>query len=146
MLAANIGVLGGIIFLAYEIRQNTTQLRSDASYSITEAVNSMNADEYLSPEFADLLNRGKRDFGSLTDVERARFEKFHFSRLNLAEYILVLEAEGLSDLQFEYIDYTIRDIARNPGSREWFMSIEATYVGSETIKTRLLSAINNQSR
>lgn len=40
-LLANVGVLGGLVFVGLEIRQNTSQLRTEASYSITESVNEL---------------------------------------------------------------------------------------------------------
>ena len=43
---ANAGVVAGLVFLGYEIRQNTVQLRADASRAISESMNSMNAGIY----------------------------------------------------------------------------------------------------
>jgi hypothetical protein len=34
---ANLGVIGGLFFLGYEIRQNTSQMRAEAAYSINES-------------------------------------------------------------------------------------------------------------
>ena len=33
-IIANIGVIAGLVFLAYEIRQNTAQMRAEAAYAI----------------------------------------------------------------------------------------------------------------
>ena len=38
---ANLGVIGGLIFVGYEVRQNTVQLRAESSHSITESVNAL---------------------------------------------------------------------------------------------------------
>jgi hypothetical protein len=51
----NIGVLFGLVFVGYEIRQNTVQLRAESSQSITEGVNALNAGVYSDPELAKLL-------------------------------------------------------------------------------------------
>ena len=64
MLVANLGVLGGILFLAYEVRQNTSQMRTQASQAITEMVNAMNTDEYSDPNLTDLIMRGNQDGGA----------------------------------------------------------------------------------
>ena len=143
-LSANIGVFAGIIFVAYEIRQNTTQLRSETSNSITEAINVINANEYANPELADLLHRGDQSFNSLNDVEKRRYSSYQYSRLNLAEYVLILESEGLSGLQFPYADVIAGDISRSPGLTEWFLSIEEGYQsGSGELLDLIRSSINN---
>lgn len=60
---ANIAVFGGLIFLGYETRQSTVQLRAAASYSITEGLHNLNSGIYASREFADLIARGEQDQG-----------------------------------------------------------------------------------
>ncbi len=65
-LLANLGVLGGLVFVGFEIRQTTSQLRADASYSITASVNELNAGLYGDPELAELVFRGEADLGALT--------------------------------------------------------------------------------
>lgn len=144
MLAANVGVLGGMLFLAFEIRQNTSQMRTDASHSITELVNALNADTYSDPEFAELFIRGNQDFNSLDTIDRHRYQSYQFSRLNLAEYILLLEEEGLTDVQFPYVEYTVNDFRRNPGAMAWVRSIEDVWVGSEELWNRITGDTANR--
>ena len=133
MLAANVGVIGGILFLGFEIRQNTSQMRTEASFSITEMVNAMNADVYRDPDLTDLLMRGNLNFHSLTPNEQSRYGSFQFARINLADYILLLEEEGLTDLQFPYVQFTVNDMRCNPGTRDWLKSVEAIWLGSEEL-------------
>ena len=140
MLAANIAVLGGILFLAYEIRQNTSQMRTEGSRSITEMVNALNADRYSDPTLTDLFIRGNQDFNSLNPIEQNRYGQFQFARINLAEYILLLEEEGLNDLQFPYVEFTVRDIRDNPGARDWLKSVEDIWLGSEEL-LRMLTTL-----
>ena len=64
-LLANLGVLGGLVFVGLEIQQNTSQLRADASQAITESVNQLNAGVYGDPTLADVLLRGEQDLGHL---------------------------------------------------------------------------------
>ena len=131
MLLANIGVLGGILFLAYEIRQNTSQMRTEASHSITEMVYLLNSDVYSDPNLTDLIIRGNQDFNNLSANEQKRYGAFQFANLNLAQYILLLEEEGLSDVQFPFVEFTVSDIRRNSGARDWLKSVEDIWVGSE---------------
>ena len=134
----NIAVLVGLIFVGYEIRQNTAQLRAESSQSITESVNALNAGLYSDGELADLLIRGTENLESLNSVERSRFGAFQFSRLNIAEYVLDLEREGVSDLNFRYVEWIVRDFNEKPGLRTFIREHEGGYVGSKELLARLL--------
>ena len=143
MLAANIGVLSGILFLAYEIKQNTSQMRTESSYAITEIVNSQNANRYTDPELTDVILRGNEDFRSLNPNEKSRYEEYQFSRLNIADYILFLEKEGLTDLQFRYVEYTIREMHGNPGAMQWWTTVESGWSGSDELFDMITSPAAN---
>jgi hypothetical protein len=135
---ANLGVLGGLLFVGYEIRQNTVQLRAESSRSITESVNDLNVGIYSDAEFAAVLLTGTEDRGALNPVELYQFDMYQFSRLNIAEYVLDLEREGVSDLNFRYVDWIVRDFNTQPGLRAFIRDHEDTYVGSEDLLARLL--------
>ena len=134
----NIAVLVGLIFVGYEIRQNTAQLRAESSQSITESVNALNAGLYSDGELADLLIRGTENLESLNSVERSRFDAFQFARLNIAEYVLDLEREGVSDLNFRYVEWIVSEFNEEPGLRTFIREHEGGYVGSKELLARLL--------
>jgi hypothetical protein len=138
-LLANLGVLGGLVFVGYEIRQNTSQLRADASHSITASVNEMNAGIYADSTLADLVLRGEQNLDALTATERFRFDAFQFSRLNVAEYILDLETEGVSNLNFRFVDHIVREFRTKPGLQAFIRERADTYVGSRELLGQLLS-------
>jgi hypothetical protein len=140
----NIGVLFGLVFVGYEIRQNTVQLRAESSQSITEGVNALNAGVYSDPELAKLLIRGTEDLGALDSVERSRFDAFQFARLNIAEYALDLEREGVSGLNFRYVEWIVREFNEKPGLRAFIREHQDTYVGSEEFLARLLGDSPNR--
>ena len=134
----NVGVLIGLVFVGYEIRQNTVQLRAESSLSITETVNALNAGMYSDPELAEILIRGTEDLGALNSVERSRFDSYQFARLNIAEYALDLEREGVTDLNFRYVEWIVRRFNEKPGLRAFIREHENTYVGSKELLDRLL--------
>ena len=137
-LFANLGVLGGLVFVGLEIRQNTSQLRADASYSITASVNQMNEGMYGDAALTELVRRGEQDLAALDAIDRTRFAYYQLSRLNLAEYILDLEAEGVSDLNFRYLEFIVSDFRSKPGLQEFIISVGAdTYAGSAELYSRL---------
>jgi hypothetical protein len=139
-LLANLAVLGGLVFVGLEIRQNTSQLRTDASYSITAAVNELNAGLYGDPGLTELVLRGEADLSALDPIERARFDAFQFARINIAEYIEDLEMEGVSNLSFRYAEFIVREFQTKPGLRAFIREHQNTYVGSEDLLARLLGS------
>jgi hypothetical protein len=139
-LLANVGVLGGLVFVGFEIRQTTSQLRSNASYSITASVNELNTGLYGDPELAEIVVRGEADLGALTPIERKRFDLFEFSRLNIAEYVQDLEGEGVSDLNFRYVEWVVREFQSKPGLRAFIREYKDLYVGSDELLARLLGS------
>ena len=137
-LLTNIGVLCGLIFVGYEVRQNTVQLRAESSQSITEGVNALNTPLFSDSELAEILLRGTDDYGALDSVERSRFDMYQFSRLNIAEYVMDLERDGISDLNFRYVEWIVREFNERPGLRAFIRQHEKTYVGSDELLSRLL--------
>lgn len=60
-----------------------------------------------------------------------RFDRYQFSRLNIAETVLDLEHEEVSDLNFRYLDWIIREFNEEPGLRAFIREYKDRYVGSE---------------
>ena len=118
-VVANLGLIIGLIFLGYEVRQNTSQLRADAGYSINEAVDALNSSIYQDREFAALVLQAEQSFSELERVDQSRIVAFFFSELNLADYISKLESEGMSDLHFDYVDFKVSEFWSMPGRREF---------------------------
>ena len=138
-ILANVGVVIGLVFLTLEIRQNNAQMRAQGAYSINQSVETLNQAVYLDEEFADLLHRGEKSFSDLDPVEQRRLATFFFSEINLAQYILSLEDEGLSDLHFRYVDFKI-DQFRTISGRKQFVDAyvrPSTYFGRDDIQKRL---------
>ena len=75
-LAANIGVLAGILFLAYEIQQNTVATRLEAASNFNDSFSEIELFVAGNPEFAELLARG-RDGGEVSGVDQLRLTVFY---------------------------------------------------------------------
>lgn len=88
-ILANIGVIAGIVFLAYEMRQNTQVARQEAYSSFTQSITDVNTTIMSSERLADLIARARQgampqDF---TESERVR--------LDLTNIALIRVYEGL---------------------------------------------------
>lgn len=138
-IVANLGVLIGLVFVGFEIRQGTQEIRSEGARSITESVNTLNEGIYSDPVLAELVMRGEQDIGSLDLVEREQFDRWQFSRLNIAEYILDLEREGVTELNFRYVEAVVQKFHAEPGLGVWIRQYAEDYVGSRQLLSRLLN-------
>jgi hypothetical protein len=137
-LVANFGVIAGLIFLGYEIRQNTTQLRAEALYSINEAISTLNAGVYNDAILADIKVRGEADFSSLNQIEREQFIMYQFDRINLAELYLALKDEGLTDIHFPFDQFLIRDFRSKPGLQQFLKYVDEDWEGSRYLYDQML--------
>ena len=137
-LVANFGVIAGLIFLGYEIRQNTTQLRAEALYSINEAISTLNAGVYNDAVLADIKVRGEADFSSLNQIEREQFSMYQFDRINLAELYLSLKDEGLTDIHFPFDQFLIRDFRSKPGLQQFLKYVDEDWEGSRYLYDQML--------
>ncbi|NIN62615.1 MAG: hypothetical protein GTN46_10640 [Gammaproteobacteria bacterium] len=137
-LVANFGVIAGLIFLGYEIRQNTTQLRAEALYSINEAISMLNAGIYSDSVLADIKVRGEADFSPLNQIEREQFIMYQFDRINLAELYLALKDEGLTDIHFPFDQFLIRDFRSKPGLQQFLKYVDEDWEGSRYLYDQML--------
>ena len=128
-LVANLGVVAGLIFLGYETKQNTAQLRSQASYSINEGISLLNAGIYNDANLAAISVKGYENFHSLDSIQKAQFRAFQFDRINMALHIQILEEEGISNVHFPYIEFVIGEYHANPGLQQFLQTIEDSWVG-----------------
>ncbi len=136
-LIANIGVVGGLIFLGYEVQQNTSQLRVESSYSVNEALSMMNSAIYNDRILADIVERGEKDLFSLDDIERRQFIAYQFDRINLAIHIQALEQDGLSDIHFPYVEFLTNQFRLNPGLQEFLVFVDEEWEASRELYDRL---------
>jgi len=136
-LIANLGVVGGLVFVGFEVQQNTTQIRAEASYSINEALSNLNSAIYNDPVFADIVVRGDKKFSSLNPRERRQFNAYQYDRINLARHISILEDEGLSEVHFPYHDRLVMDFHRSPGLQEFLVFVDDEWVGDREFYERL---------
>ena len=76
MLAANIGVLLGILFLVFELRQNTVASRAEAASNYQDSFSEIELFIARDAEFAALLEAG-RNGDDLSSVDQFRLTVFY---------------------------------------------------------------------
>ncbi len=122
-ILAKLGVIGGIVFLAFEVRQNTAQMRAEAAYSVHQDVQRLNEALYQDRDLVDLINRAEQSFESLDLIDRRRARAYFFSEINLADLIMGLQEEGISGVSFRIVDIYLGQFRSMPGRREFIESV-----------------------
>jgi len=75
-LVANIGVMAGIIFFAFELRQNTVAMQLEAASNYQTSFNEVELLIVGNPEFAELLRKG-RDGDDVSAADQLRLIVFY---------------------------------------------------------------------
>ncbi len=106
---ANIGVLAGIIFLAYELRQNTRATKLTATEHYLSNTFALDLRIAENAEVAELLIKASQN-GPLTDVERLRLRRFcyaglrHWENIHYLHYTSVLDEKFWAPVRHEIIE------------------------------------------
>ena len=122
-IIANIGVIAGLVFLTFEIRQNTAQMRAEASYAIHQDVQRLNQAVYGDTALSKLLVKAESQYESLDADEKMRVNGYYFSEINLADFVMGLEEEGFSDVIFRTEDHIVRQFRESPGRRAFIETV-----------------------
>lgn len=97
-LGANIGVLIGIAFVAYELQQNTTATQLETTSNFQNAFAQVELMIASDKEFAELLTKG-RNGEQVSDTEFVRLQAFYRTVLRAWQTnVTQHEAGGLSIL------------------------------------------------
>lgn len=135
---ANLGVIASLIFLAYQIKQNTNQMQADASFSINQSLNALNSSIYQDSSFAELYLRGCQSYNKLNKVEELRFKAYAFDMLNLYIFADKLKEQELNEIHTDISTVMENRFQNNPGLMEFLRSIEKEWAASDEFYQKLL--------
>lgn len=120
-LGANIGVLVGIVFLAFEIQQNSeAQIRSTTQVAVGNYIGSL--ERFVdNADLACLYIKGAQDYRALDGAERLRFSAFYISLYYQLQEMLQLAEEGSIDADtWSGFQGLLNETTQYPGVRQWF--------------------------
>lgn len=104
-LAANVGVIAGIVFLGFEIRQNTNSVESASIDNLTNLSHVYFMSLALDPELNRIWNIGIADSSKLNDSELSRFTWFERTRtLRLQAAFFQWSRGTLGDDDFQFYE------------------------------------------
>ena len=120
-IMAAAGVIGSLIFVGWQMLQNTNALHTATSHSHMEIYTSLSMSIAENRELATLWSSGLADFSSLDDVDRVRFLSVASSVFQYYETSYVQHSKGnLDDELWNNIEKQLRDMTATPGVVSWW--------------------------
>ena len=134
-------VLLGLIFVGFELKQNTEAVESQTSQGLLELANQANSQIASDQDLAELILRVNKGREPLTELEFLQYSRFVHSEMNIWEHAFFSNANGTmhSDLWKGY-DTAYRGFFCEAWSKEVWKDVEDNF--SEQFKTH----VNNITR
>ena len=90
----SIGVIGSLVYLAMQIRQNTRSVRSSAYQAAVASTVDVAARFASSNTLSETFSKGFRDYETLNGAERYRFGAYAYGMFRSYENIFYQHAQG----------------------------------------------------
>ena len=120
-LLGAIGVIGSLVYLATQIRQNTKSLSTSSFQATTDALNQVNALIANNPELAELFAGVRKGKTELTEVEEIRWVFLITSVLRIWETAYYQRSEGVVlDASWQRYEGSLRGMVALPIFSGWW--------------------------
>jgi hypothetical protein len=120
---AAVAVVVSLVYLAWQIRQNTEWTRRSTYGSMKQDIQNFRAMVVQDSDVARLHRDGLKDLHSLDEYERWRFGALMQHLFSHLEDLFRFRG----DATFDYRDEEIRWMAGQPGAREWWKVAKRLY-------------------
>lgn len=122
-LGANVGVIIGLLFLAYEINQSTRATEAAASDSVVDGFNTLALSIIEDPDVARIFYVGMHSPEQLTDVEAVQFAMWMRAFINQHMRLYRLAGLGLFPAEERQADIVqLAGILSTPGGKAFLDS------------------------
>jgi hypothetical protein len=98
-IASGLTVIGSLIFVGLQLNQNTRAIQANAAFAYTQLWAETARDNFVSPEWAEVLVRGIADYDELNDIEKFRHN----------EYL----TRGMKQIEFIYQQYIVGNLTED---------------------------------
>ena len=116
-----IAVVGSLVFVGWQMAQNTDALRTSTSQSHAELYMSISTRISESREMATLYITGLSDLTELDEADRVRFIAFVSSTFRFYETSFVQHRKGKLDEELWFVlERQIKDLVTAEGIRSWW--------------------------
>ena len=124
------GIIGSLVLVAYELRQNTRIATGQATFLVNTSLDNAYRARAQDPTLAELIEKGDDAPQTLSDVERAQFFTWRRADLNTSEALWFFYENGLiAEENFDGYKFSICSRLITPGGREYWAE-EASFFAS----------------
>jgi hypothetical protein len=133
-------VLITLVYLAYQLRQNTKSLRTENYARVLERMSTLQSRLAAEPELNHLFMVGAEDPGRLTGMERTRFAWALYEMFGAAEFMYHQSLEkALPPAVWSRWEASIRWWLSHPGIRTWWAAKPAPFAADfETFASEMM--------
>lgn len=120
VLAAAATVLS-LLFVGYQIRQNTRATRATAHHNVSNSLNQLNLMFAENADVTKIYLAGMNDRKALSPEERWRFDSAMRAYMHVCETMFVQTELDTGDDSIHFAEAEgIKTVMASPGSREWW--------------------------
>ena len=94
-IASAVAVVISLIYVGFEINQNTTSVRASAFQSVSDSLTDFTALIAAEPDLARIYSQGRENPDSLTSGERMRFNFLMITLVRLMENAYIQKQSGI---------------------------------------------------
>ena len=118
---AAIATVLGLVFVGYQIRQNTRATRAAAHHSVSNSLNEINRMFAESADLTRIWLVGLQDRKALSAEDKWRFDSVMRAYMHVCETMFVQSELGSGDDSIRLAEEEgIRTVMASPGPREWW--------------------------
>jgi len=122
-LIASAGVIVSLVYLAIQIRRQTSENLLSASHELASQLNYIWSGVTDNAEFAALYYKGIKDFNSLDSVEKVRISAFFGRMMRLLESMYSRHLlKQIDPAIWPAIEVTCRELSCYAGFQDWWAS------------------------
>ena len=126
-LIANVGVLAGIVFLAFEINQNTATLRLNAAMEVSNAATELSLGVAHSEFLPAILAKG-RALESLSVEEEIRLDLYRLAAMrNFESYFFQWRAGYIEEDLFMSRRNAFENFLGSESARSWWETMQSIF-------------------
>lgn len=121
-------VVASLIYLAQQVRQNTSMMRSSAASGFVELDFNLSNSMIESRDVGEIWLKGEHDFYAMDEVDRARMLVFERRAFESWQHNFYMRQEGLfPDYKWEQQKWLVRKFGRRQSVRETWKAFGAGY-------------------
>ncbi len=120
-IIAVFAIIGSLIFVGIQIRQNTRATRAASHHAVSNSLNDLNCMFAESGEVTRIWLAGQNDRQGLSPQDRWRFDSILRAYMHVCETMYMQADIGTGDESIVRAEENgIREVLAHPGSREWW--------------------------